>query len=147
MVCNNSYLLLWRHKKIFSIIILISFNSHRFPCIIFNYSNLLEAWPTLLGSHMSYTTSCDPQTCFHSPAFFHRPTTTHSTLFCVRAMQRREWRKGSQDGHQRWAPAHLQRASALSPLQPINCHLLPPTSSHKHSRKPGKFQFLEKELL
>jgi len=69
------------------------------------------------------------------------PTTTHSTLFCVRAEQWREWRKSSQYGHQRWAPAHLQRAPALSLLEPIKGHLLPPISPHKHSRKPRKFQF------
>ena len=57
MVCNNPHLLIIveAQKNIFPWLFSISFNSHRFSSIMFNYSNLLEAWPTLLGSHMSYT--------------------------------------------------------------------------------------------
>ena len=90
--------------------------------------------------HIISSTNISPLT-----TLFHRPTTTHDTFSCVRIKQRREWRKGSQDGHHKWAPAHLPRAPALPPLPPINGHLLSP-SSHKHSRKPHKFQF-QKELL
>ena len=110
MVCDNPYLLIIvEAQNIFPWSFLISFNSHSFSCIIFNF---LETWPKLLGSHISYTTPhthpitlSDPPTCFHSPAFFHRPTTTHESSFGVKAKQWREWRKGSQDDYQRWAPA------------------------------------------
>ena len=76
MVCNNPYLLIIveAQKKYVPLSLSLSFNSHRFSCIIFNYINLLEAWPTLLGSHMSYTTPhIHSITLFHPPICFHLP--------------------------------------------------------------------------
>jgi len=65
----------------------------------------------------------------------------------VRSKQGSNWRRHTQDGHQEWAPTHLPRAPALLPLPPINSHILPPSSPHKHSRKPHKYQFPERALV
>jgi hypothetical protein len=67
---------------------------------------------------------------------FHRPTTIKTSFFCMRSKQRTKWRRGSQDGHQGWAPAHLPRAPALSPAPSIKSHLQFSFSSHTHFRKP-----------
>jgi len=97
---------------------------------------------TYTTPHTHPITLCDPPTCFHSPAFFHRPTTTHESSFGVKTKQRREWRKFQLGRHLGGAPALLFRAPALSPLSPINCHLLPPSPSHKHFRKPTHISVL-----
>ena len=58
----------------------------------------------------------------------HRPTTTHATFFGVKTKQVSKCRSFSQRG------GH-HRVPALSPLPSIKGHLLPPSSSHTHSRK------------
>ena len=107
MVCDNPYLLIIvEAQKYFPMIISISFNSHRFSCIIFNYSNLLEAWPHSLGP------TCHTPHLTHTPSHYlinqhnstHQPFSTDKPPAMTIILRKNQAKEGLEKGQPGWPP-------------------------------------------